>query len=275
MTAFLSSQMEGEAGGAIDGGAFAEASAVAMLTARNRARSETQTEPGGSDGMEHAVGEAPAKTEKSARRRQTILQRAAELFDRKGYVNTSLDDIARAVGIKREALYYYYRNRSEILLAIIRPQSAALIEGLEQIMAMHVPAADKLNLAIRNHLYRFDRYCLEMTVSLRDGLLEANGEVRSEMKNIWKKYERMWIELVSQGQASREFVRSGDPKMIAFGILGMCNWLARWYNPRKPVTVEELIGTYFDLLSFGMVAPTRRPAARRTRLLAGTRSRKR
>ena len=127
MTAFLSSQMEGEAEGAIDGGAFAEASAVAMLTARNQARSETQTESGGSGGMEHAVGEAPAKTEKSARRRQTILQRAAELFDRKGYVNTSLDDIARAVGIKREALYYYYRNRSEILLAIIRPQSAALI----------------------------------------------------------------------------------------------------------------------------------------------------
>ena len=82
-----------------------------------------------------------------------------------------------------------------------------------------------------------------MTVSLRDGLLEANGEVRSEMRNIWKKYERMWIELVSRGQASGEFVRSGDPKMIAFGILGMCNWLARWYNPRKPVTVEELIGS--------------------------------
>src|SRR3990172_4924075 len=208
MTAFLSSQMEGEAEGAIDGGACAEASAVAMLTARNQARSETRTEPGGSDRMEHGVGEAPAKTVKSARRRQTILQRAAELFDRKGYVNTSLDDIARAVGIKREALYYYYRNRSEILLAIIRPQSAALIEGLEQVVTMDAPAAHKLNLAIRNHLQRFDRYCLEMTVSLRDGLLEANGEVLSESRNIWKKYERMWIELFSRGHSSGEFMSS-------------------------------------------------------------------
>lgn len=225
--------------------------------------------------MEHAVGAAPTKTGKSARRRQAILQRAAELFDRKGYANTSLDDIARAVGIKREALYYYYRNRSEILLAIIRPQSAALIEGLEQVVAMHAPAAHKLNLAIRNHLQRFDRYCLEMTVSLRDGLLEANDGALSELRSIWKKYERMWIELVSQGQASGDFVRSGDPKMIAFGILGMCNWLARWYNPRKAVTVEDLIGTYFNLLSFGMVAPARRSAARRTRPLAGLRSKSR
>ena len=213
--------------------------------------------------MENAIGEAPTKTGKSVRRRQVILQRAAELFDRKGYAHTSLDDIARAVGLKREALYYYYRNRSEILLAIIRPQSAALIEGLEQVVAMDAPAAHKFKLAIRNHLQRFDRYCLEMTVSLRDGLLEANGEVLAESRNIWKKYEKMWIELVSHGQASGDFVRSGDPKMIAFGILGMCNWLARWYNPRKAVTVDDLIDIYFNLLSFGMVAPARRSAARK------------
>ena len=225
--------------------------------------------------MEHAAGAAPAKSGKSARRRQTILQRAAELFDRQGYANTSLDDIARAVGIKREALYYYYRNRSEILLAIVRPQSAALIEGLEQTVAMDAPAAHKLNLAIRNHLQRFDRYCLEMTVSLRDGLLEANGEVLAESRSIWKNYERMWVALVARGQASGDFVRSGNPKMIAFGILGMCNWLARWYNPRKAVTVEDLIGTYFNLVSFGMVAPARRSAARRRRLPAGSGSKKR
>ena len=219
--------------------------------------------------MEHVPGAAPTKTGKSARRREAILRRAAELFDRKGYANTSLGDIARAVGTKREALYYYFRNRSEILLAIIRPQSAALIAGLEQVVAMDAPAAHKLDLAIRNHLQRFDRYCLEMTVSLRDGLMEPADEALAESRTIWKKYERMWIALVSQGQASGDFVRSGDPKMIAFGILGMCNWLARWYNPRKAVTVDDLIGTYFDLLSFGIVAPARRSAARRTRPHAG------
>src|SRR5882724_13157053 len=128
--------------------------------------SEPQNRSVGASADDRARGTAPAKTKKSARRREEILQRAAELFDRQGYANTSLDDVARAVGIKREALYYYYRNRSEILLAIIGPQSVALIEGLRAIMRTAATPPEKLHGAIRNHLQRFDRYCLEMTVSL-------------------------------------------------------------------------------------------------------------
>ena len=53
----------------------------------------------------------------------------------RGYPNTSLDDIARAVGIRREGIYYYFKNRAEILLNIIEPQSEALIAGMREIMA--------------------------------------------------------------------------------------------------------------------------------------------
>jgi len=41
--------------------------------------------------------------------------------------------------------------------------------------------------------------------------------------------------------------------MIAFAILGMCDWLARWYDPRKSISVDELIETYFDMLAYGLV----------------------
>ncbi len=41
--------------------------------------------------------------------------------------------------------------------------------------------------------------------------------------------------------------------MIAFGILGMCNWLARWYDPKKTTAIDELIDTYFNMIAFGLV----------------------
>jgi hypothetical protein len=63
----------------------------------------------------------------------------------------------------------------------------------------------------------------------------------------------MWTQIVAEGQASGEFSQVGDPKMIAFAILGMCNWLARWYDPRKSVSVDELIETYFSMLAHGLV----------------------
>ena len=195
----------------------------------------------------------PQKPKKSELRRQAILQHALALFDRQGFANTSLDDIARETGVKREAIYYYFKNRAEILLNLIRPQSEALVSGLKDIIDSDADAATKLYLAIRNHLQRFDRHCLEMTLSLRDVYLEDAKEVRREMDQTWHRYEAMWTRIVADGQASGELAASGDAKMVAFAILGMCNWLARWYDPRRSVSVDELIETYFDMLAHGLV----------------------
>lgn len=196
------------------------------------------------------------RTKKSIQRRDAILARATELFDRKGFANTSLDDIARAVGITREGIYYYFKNRSQILLTIVEPQSRGLVEGLRAILTDGtLDHGQRLEAAIRNHLQRFDRYCLEMTVSLRDGYFDdSDTDVRSVMNGFWKAYEQMWTELVQAGQQAGAFRASGDPKMIAFAILGMCNWLARWYDPKGSTAIDELIGDYCDMIAHGIVA---------------------
>jgi AcrR family transcriptional regulator len=194
-------------------------------------------------------------TAKSQRRREDILKKATELFDRQGYANTSLDDIARAVGIAREGIYYYFKNRAEILLHIIEPRSLALIRGLRAIMeAPGRRYADKLHDAVRNHLEQFDLHCLEMTVSLRDGHLEDARAVRAVMARIWKEYEALWTRLVAEGQRAGEFRAMGDAKMLAFGILGMCNWLARWYDPKKGVPISELVEAYSGMVGRGLIA---------------------
>ena len=194
---------------------------------------------------------APA-TPKSIRRRELILQSAIEIFDRQGYTNTSLDDIAKQVGIRREGIYYYFKNRAEILLNIILPQSEALVDGLRDVLASEEPTLEKLRLAVRNHLERFDRHCLEMTVSLRDGYFEDAADVRDVMNRIWNDYERMWTKLIAEGQKTGALRKCGDPKMLAFGILGMCNWLARWYDPDKSVSIPTLIDSYFHMIAYGL-----------------------
>jgi AcrR family transcriptional regulator len=198
------------------------------------------------------------KVKKSTLRREAILQNALEIFDRQGFANTSLDDIAKETGVKREAIYYYFGNRAEILLHIIRPQSESLVDGLREILSSKASFLDKLYLAVENHLERFDRKCLEMTVALRDVYLEDAKDVRQEMDKIWRNYESMWTTLIAQGQAQGDFVQCGDPKMVAFGILGMCNWLARWYDPKKSRAIAELIDTYFQLIAYGLIDPAAR-----------------
>ena len=45
---------------------------------------------------------------------QNVIACAHRLFIEKGYVNTSMSDIAAAVGITRPALHYYFRTKAAL-----------------------------------------------------------------------------------------------------------------------------------------------------------------
>jgi AcrR family transcriptional regulator len=192
---------------------------------------------------------------RSAGRRAEIVRCAAEIFDRQGVSRTSLGDIAATVGIKREAVYYYYRDKTEILCEIIRPHSDALLRGMERLALLELEPKSRLALAISNHLERFNPTYVEMTVALRElsGSNPAPGIV--ELRKVWKQYEQHWIELFRQGQASGEFMSQQSPKLMAFAILGMCNAVSGWYRPNGGITMDELVRSYTAIALGGVVRP--------------------
>lgn len=200
-------------------------------------------------------------------RRVEILRRAAEVFSRQGVAQTSIEDIAKAVGIKREGVYYYFRSRDDILLEIVLPQSRTLLFNFTNIIESKRPVMERLHAAMHNHLEGYNPGYIEMAVALReDHNLSARNSVKNdrkggdrkkqqELRQVWKDYTRLWIRLVDEGKQSGELDASLNTKMVAFGILGMCNWLSRWYDPQKPVPIDEIVSTFFTMVSRGIAAP--------------------
>ncbi len=187
-------------------------------------------------------------------REREILRRAIEIFERKGYTQTSMEEIADAVGIKREAIYYYFKNKAQILNAVIRPQSVSLLDGINSILALGIPSQEKLLLALQNHLDRFNPSFLEMSVFARDHhFYDGHHPEFSELRKIWRSYSEAWTKLIDEGQLAGQFVGGLDPKVVAFGILGMCNWLSRWYNPSKSVSIREVVRIYSRIIAGGLV----------------------
>ena len=78
-------------------------------------------------------------------RRAEIIRRATEVFERQGVNRTSFEDIAQAVGIKREAIYYYFKSRAELLLEVILPQSVALLNNIRLIQRTQLSSREKLH----------------------------------------------------------------------------------------------------------------------------------
>lgn len=185
-----------------------------------------------------------AVEERRENRREEILRAAQDLFHRQGYANTSLDDIARAVGIKREGLYYYFPNRTQILIEIIRPLGLQLRDRVREILESDASPEEKICQTVENHLMRFENRFAESKITLRDDYFAENEAVLAEMGPIWNDYEALWIAIIEEGQKQGVFDASLDPRIAHLGILGLCNWAARWYVPGKSLPVPDLIAMY-------------------------------
>lgn len=182
--------------------------------------------------------------ERRETRRDEILRAAQDLFHRQGYANTSLDDIARAVGIKREGLYYYFENRTQILITIIKPLGLQLRDTVKDILASGDEPEEKIRRAVENHLMRFENRFAESKITLRDDYFAENEAVLAEMGPIWDEYEDLWAAIIEEGQAKGVFDPALDSRLAFLGILGFCNWAARWYEPGNSIPVPDLIEMY-------------------------------
>lgn len=189
-------------------------------------------------------GSSTTVEERRENRREEILRAAQDLFHRQGYANTSLDDIARAVGIKREGLYYYFPNRTQILITIIKPLGLQLRDRVREILESDDTPEVKIQQTVENHLMRFENRFAESKITLRDDYFADNEVVLAEMQPIWDEYETLWVAIIREGQDKGVFDPALDPRLAHLGILGLCNWVARWYKPGQSIPVPDLIAMY-------------------------------
>ena len=85
-----------------------------------------------------------------ALKREAVIRAAARAFDARGYHNTSIDDIAAALEVTKPTVYYYVRNKEQLLLE-------CFLAGLEQIRAA-LRAAAASQASAREQLYEVMRH---------------------------------------------------------------------------------------------------------------------
>jgi|SRR5579859_4860905 len=177
---------------------------------------------------------------KRERRRTEILHAALQAFPRHGYHGTTLDDIARQLGIRKTALYHYFPDKEAILYACHQ-------EGLEEVRGI-VAAARRRASYTEQLAYAIQEHVRVMTDTLEGSSLALEVSAltpshRAEVVDARDRYEQALREMVRGGMAAGEF-RFVDPKLAVFAILGAINWIAHWYSPAGSVH-PPMLGTHF------------------------------
>jgi AcrR family transcriptional regulator len=191
-----------------------------------------------------------ARPANGADRRIEILKSAAAAFRRRGYHGASVDEIASALEMTKGNLYYYFRNKEEILYACHDYSLDVLLGLMQDVQAGSARPDAKLRRLILAfvHLMLDELQGTALTLDLQ--ALSPALQRRIIAKR--DRFDRGLREIVQQGIDSGLF-RPGDPKMIGFAIMGAVNWITKWFDPAGPMTSEQIGQRFADYLVGGLL----------------------
>lgn len=185
--------------------------------------------------------------------RDQLIDIAAELFDSKGYAQTSINDIARSIGLGRSAVYHYFRNKEEILAALVESEALAPSNQLRDLIdTPDLTPTERLRKAIVDGI---SRRLSEGSRFILMARLEA--QIPAALGPIYNKGRRdiydFYVRCITDGIAAKEF-RPVDPKIAAFAVIGMANWTSRWYSPQGPRNPQEIAEMIADMALHALIA---------------------
>lgn len=202
-------------------------------------------------------------------KREAVLREAGKAFGKKGYHNTSLDDVAKALQVSKGTLYNYVKDKQEILFEC---HTIALDIGDR---AFAYGNADGVNGAdvLRKTMVRYIELLTE-ELGACAVLMEVDAmrpEDRKVAVSRRDAFENAFVQMIVGGIADGS-IRQIDPKLAVFTFMGAINWLPRWFTPDGRLSGLDIANAVTDMLLSGLIthntaavdATAKPPAATKT-----------
>lgn len=188
-------------------------------------------------------------------RRQMVIDTAIKIFHRKGYRAATLDDLAKELGLTKPALYHYVSSKENLLSQIYIQALESFFSYIYEIPSMEHSPTEKMRLFMRRHL---KTVVIENLAMFSVFFSEENQLPKEDFQRIHqekKKFNKVVEDIIEEGIECGSF-RQLNPKLTAYAVIGMCNWLYRWYKPdSSPFSPDEIMDQFITLLEHGYVRP--------------------
>lgn len=179
----------------------------------------------------------PAERQKDREaKRRAILEAAVETFNKHGFHNASLDEVAAKLGVTKPTIYHHVGNKEQILIECFETGIADLRVAMEAARAQPGTARQRLETFMigyaTNAMSEFGRLVNRTNES---ALSEAGAEA---FRNLRAQIDREMRELITEGIEDGSIAKK-DVRMTAFALAGALSWTARWYNAKGGLTPTE------------------------------------
>jgi AcrR family transcriptional regulator len=189
-------------------------------------------------------------------RRREIIRAGARVFLRRGYLNATVEEVAREVSLTKAAIYHYFRSKEALMHAVVEASLAAAESAIADVLREPGTAKERLGKALARCI---DRVLDDdgMRVLLRN-LDQVSEAASPELARRCRQLRGMLVRLLKQGQAEGVFERI-DPALTVLSLMGAVTWLTSWYDPAGPLTRSQVREVLVAQLLAGVGEPSPRP----------------
>ena len=194
-------------------------------------------------------GESPVDT-RFQFKRDRMLRAAARCFNLKGYSGTSLKDVADLLGLTDAALYYYVRNKQELVyLCYVRAAEV----GREAMQRAIGEGDDGLE-TVRRYLRYHIEYMVgdQGPIAIMSEIPSLKTEHREAVLGLSRKHSAAFEALLERGIADGS-IAPCDVRMTGNAIMGSLNWIPKWFHG-DPAVAAKIIDEFPRILSAGLAA---------------------
>ena len=187
--------------------------------------------------------------------REMILRHAAELFARRGYPATSMNEVAEACGLSKPTIYHYFRDKYNLLVHIADGHVSRLHALVEEVEGQHLEPEARL----RELIHRFVEEYAEahhahrvLTEDVRFLQPEDSERILGKERAVVAVFARAVAQMRPDTEAA------GLAKALTMLLFGMINWTFTWLRPDGNLDYEAMAPIVADLF-FGGVPAVRLP----------------
>ncbi|HTV71413.1 MAG TPA: TetR/AcrR family transcriptional regulator [Rhizobiaceae bacterium] len=183
------------------------------------------------------------------RRRKAVIRAAASLFSRKGFHNTSMDDVAAELSVSKPTLYNYFPTKQKLLYEF---HMAALDDG-EAALA-YAQSAGKNG---HQKLVAMCRRNMEDTLSGQGPcafVADVDSLPAEDRAKVVTRRDRISAgvrDIIEEGNRDGS-LKKLDPSLGTLFVTSVLNWIPVWYRPDGERSPEEIVTAFLDMFQTGL-----------------------
>ena len=186
-------------------------------------------------------------------RRAELLALAARMFAERGFLATTVRDIADAAGILSGSLYHHFDSKESMVDEILHGFLDDLFGRYREIVAAGQPPRDALEAVVVTSFECIDRSHDAVAIYQREAAYLAQFERFGYLTERNVEFRKLWVGLLEEGIRAGAFRDDLDVELV-YRFIRDTVWVAvHWYHPGGTLTAHDVARQYLSIVLDGIV----------------------